>query len=121
MKTRSRAVVALLCISLAACTTVKPVPVSVPDLSQSVQPDDYIEIKLVGGTTIALTVTEVTTESIAGYQKGEENPSRYAKDQMVEINKFPKDGSKTTKLVLGIVAAAALLIRFVLLPALGGL
>ena len=75
----------------------KPVPVSVPDLSQSVQPDDYIEIKLVGGTTIALTVTEVTTESIAGYQKGEENPSRYAKDQMVEINKFPKDGSKTTK------------------------
>ena len=70
--------------------------------------------------TIGLTVTEVTTESITGYRTGEDTSSRYAKDQMLEINKFPKDGPKTTKLVLGIVAAAVLFIRFVLIPALGG-
>ena len=102
-----RLLVALLSLSLVACSTLRTVPEwrqasapGAPASSQAVRVGDEVRVKTASASPVDLTLTAVEADALAGNPKDKSPPVRIAFDQIVRVERMELDVLKVAGLVV---------------------
>ena len=118
MHSLPRRAVALLCaLALTACTTLNVVDdrgatptQDPPALTKSVRADDRVRITTLDGRMRVLRLTSVTDSELTGHAEGSVQSMSIPAGQVARIERRDVSVGKTSLLVLGVIATAALVI-----------
>ncbi len=118
MHSSLRRSVALLCaLALTACTTLNVVddrsatpPQDPPALTKSVRADDRVRITTLDGRMRVLRLTSVTDSELTGHAEGSVQSMSIPAAQVARIERRDFSFGKTSLLVLGVIATAALVV-----------